>query len=150
MTVATMGGVHQTRAPSTLADVLDVILDKGIVIDVYVRVSVIGIELLTIEARIVIASVDTYIRFAEAMERLALQPALRREREGAGLPQLLQGVTRGAVEGGARAKTRGALSGVKETASELVESFRGGADDRERRVPVGREPLRARGDERGN
>ena len=113
MTVATMGGVHRTRAPSTLADVLDVILDKGIVIDVYVRVSVIGIELLTIEARIVIASVDTYIRFAEAMERLALQPALRREREGAGLPQLLQGVTRGAVEGGiGRASCRERVSSV--------------------------------------
>jgi gas vesicle structural protein len=58
--------------PSSLADVIDVILDKGLVIDVYVRVSLVGIELLTIDARIVIASVDTYLRFAEAVGRLDL------------------------------------------------------------------------------
>src|SRR5437868_13522676 len=57
-------------SPSGLADVLDVILDKGLVIDAYVRVSVIGIEILTIDARVVIASVDTYLRFAEAVNRL--------------------------------------------------------------------------------
>jgi hypothetical protein len=59
-------------APSSLADVVDVILDKGLVIDIYVRVSLVGIELLTIDARIVIASVDTYLRFAEAVNRLDL------------------------------------------------------------------------------
>ena len=59
-------------APSSLADVLDTILDKGLVIDIYVRVSLVGIELLTIDARIVIASVDTYLRFAEAVNRLDL------------------------------------------------------------------------------
>src|SRR6059058_4497310 len=59
--------------PSNLAEVLDLILDKGIVIDAYVRVSAIGIELLTIDARIVIASVDTYLRFAEAVNRLDLE-----------------------------------------------------------------------------
>src|SRR5215212_9739845 len=53
-------------SPSGLADVLDLILDKGLIIDVYVRVSLVGIELLTIDARIVVASVDTYLRFAEA------------------------------------------------------------------------------------
>jgi Gas vesicle protein len=53
-------------APSSLADVIDTMLDKGLVIDIYVRVSLVGIELLTIDARIVIASVDTYLRFAEA------------------------------------------------------------------------------------
>jgi hypothetical protein len=57
-------------SPSGLADVLDLILDKGLVIDLYVRVSLVGIELLTIDARIVVASVDTYLRFAEAVERL--------------------------------------------------------------------------------
>jgi gas vesicle structural protein len=55
-------------SPSSLADVLDTILDKGLVIDIYVRVSLVGIELLTIDARIVIASVDTYLRFAEAVK----------------------------------------------------------------------------------
>jgi hypothetical protein len=57
-------------SPSGLADVIDLILDKGLVIDVYVRVSIVGIELLTIDARIVVASVDTYLRFAEAVGRL--------------------------------------------------------------------------------
>jgi gas vesicle structural protein len=59
-------------APSSLADVIDTILDKGLVIDVYVRVSLVGIEILTIDARIVIASVDTYLRFAAAVNRLDL------------------------------------------------------------------------------
>ena len=58
--------------PSGLYDVLDLILDKGLVVDVYVRVSLVGIELLTIDARIVVASVDTYLRFAEAVNRLDL------------------------------------------------------------------------------
>lgn len=58
-----------------LADTLDILLDKGLVIDASVRVSVIGIELLAIEARIVIAGVDTYIRYLEAMRRLESEPA---------------------------------------------------------------------------
>jgi hypothetical protein len=71
MTVST---VERAPRPSGLADVLDVVLDKGIVIDAYVRVSLLGIELLTVDARVVIASVDTYLRFAEAVNRLDLQP----------------------------------------------------------------------------
>ena len=59
-------------APSSLADVINTILDKGLVIDVYIRVSLVGIEILTVDARIVIASVDTYLRFAEAVNRLDL------------------------------------------------------------------------------
>jgi hypothetical protein len=51
---------------------IDTILDKGLVIDIYVRVSLVGIEILTVDARIVIASVDTYLRFAEAVSRLDL------------------------------------------------------------------------------
>jgi hypothetical protein len=71
-------------SPSSLADVINVILDKGLVIDVYIRVSLIGIEMLTIDARIVIASVDTYLRFAEAVNRLDLT------QDGSkGLPELL-------------------------------------------------------------
>ena len=68
-------GYLERPRPSGLADVLEIILDKGIVIDAYVRVSLIGIELITIDARIVIASVDTYLRFAEAVGRLNLQQA---------------------------------------------------------------------------
>jgi hypothetical protein len=60
-------------SPSGLADVLELILDKGLVIDLYVRVSLIGIEILTVDARIVIASVDTYLRFAEAVGRMDIE-----------------------------------------------------------------------------
>lgn len=64
------GGGYVERAPgggsSSLADVVALILDKGLVIDVFVRVSLVGIEILTIDARVVVASVDTYLRFAEA------------------------------------------------------------------------------------
>ena len=56
-----------------MADVLDLILDKGIVIDAYVRVSFVGIELLTVDARVVVASVDTYLRWAGAVHRLVLE-----------------------------------------------------------------------------
>ena len=95
------------RAPSPgsgLVDVLDVILDKGLVIDAYVRVSLVGIELLTIDARIVIASVDTYLKFAEAVNRLDISS------QGAGLPDLLEN----GMESGAKDKTKGAVEGVKE------------------------------------
>ena len=98
-------GYIERPRPSGLADVIDVILDKGLVIDAYVRVSLIGIEILTIDARIVIASVDTYLRFAEAVNRLDLMAT-----ETSGLPELMEGTT----EGGAKSKTKGALTGAKE------------------------------------
>ncbi len=89
MTVAsaTPGGSGYLSRPGggTLADVVDIILDKGLVIDAYVRVSLLGIELLTIDARIVIASVDTYLRFAEAVNRLDLA-----ESGSEGLPELME------------------------------------------------------------
>jgi hypothetical protein len=74
MTVATRSANRylDRPAPSSLANVIDTILDKGLVIDIYVRVSLVGIEILTVDARIVIASVDTYLRFAEAVNRLDL------------------------------------------------------------------------------
>ena len=59
-------------APSSLAEVVEIVLDKGIVVDAYARVSVVGIEVLTFDARIVISSVDTDLRFAEATNRLNL------------------------------------------------------------------------------
>ena len=98
-------GYIERPRPSGLADVVDVILDKGLVIDAYVRVSLIGIEILTIDARIVIASVDTYLRFAEAVNRLDLMAT-----ETQGLPELMEGIT----EGGASNKTKGMLQGAKE------------------------------------
>src|SRR5205809_4736629 len=98
--------IGRAPRPSSLADVLELILDKGLVIDAYVRVSLVGIELLTIDARIVIASVDTYLRFAEAVGRLNIEET----GDAQGLPELMENIT----EGGAKSKTRGALEGVKE------------------------------------
>ncbi|MBA4449672.1 gas vesicle structural protein GvpA, partial [Cylindrospermopsis raciborskii CS-506_D] len=57
----------KTNSSSSLAEVIDRILDKGIVVDAWVRVSLVGIELLAVEARIVIASVETYLKYAEAV-----------------------------------------------------------------------------------
>jgi hypothetical protein len=106
-TIATTprGYIERPR-PSGLADVIDVILDKGLVIDAYVRVSLIGIEILTIDARIVVASVDTYLRFAEAVNRLDIAQS----DDSKGLPELVEDMT----SGGAESKTKGALEGVKE------------------------------------
>jgi hypothetical protein len=59
--------VEKVNSSSSLAEVIDRILDKGIVIDAWVRVSLVGIELLSIEARVVIASVETYFKYAEAV-----------------------------------------------------------------------------------
>jgi gas vesicle structural protein len=105
MAIATRGTssnyLQRAPSPSGLAEVLDVILDKGLVIDAYVRVSVIGIEVLTIDARIVIASVDTYLRFAEAVNRLDLT-----QTEVAGLQELRNG--------GSERKTEGMIEGAKD------------------------------------
>ena len=83
------GSVNRAPRPSGLADVLELVLDRGIVIDAYVRLALVGIEILTIDARIVIASVDTYLRFAEAVNRLDLM-----QTETKALPEL--GVADGA------------------------------------------------------
>lgn len=107
-------GYIERPKPSGLADVIEVILDKGLVIDAYVRVSLIGIEILTIDARIVIASVDTYLRFAEAVGRMDIANNDKSE----GLPELMESMT----SGGAKSKTKGALEGVKD-------SITGGGDD---------------------
>jgi len=108
-------GAHPS--PSGLADVIDTILDKGLVIDAYVRVSLVGIELLTIDARVVIASVDTYLRFAEAVNRLDISE----EKEG------LPGLVGSMQESGARHKTKGAL----EAAGEKLRDFAGNGRERE-------------------
>jgi gas vesicle structural protein len=118
-------------APSSLADVIEVILDKGLVIDIYVRVSLVGIELLTIDARIVVASVDTYLRFAEAVNRLDLK-----DDGTSGLPELMGDLT----ESGAKGKTSGALEGVKEKASELFGSDDDEDEDEEKPRPTRKRP----------
>ncbi|MEU6079389.1 gas vesicle protein GvpJ [Streptomyces sp. NPDC047108] len=100
---------------SGLVDVVDLILDKGLVIDIYIRVSLVGIELLTIDARIVVASVDTYLRFAERVNRLDLA---RSGTETRGLPGMMEEIR----EGGAESKTKGVLEGVKEKVGDAFES----------------------------
>jgi len=126
MTVATQS-INRAPRPSSLADVLEVVLDKGIVIDAYVRVAVVGIELLTIDARIVIASVDTYLRFAEAVNRLDLNP----DGQVSGLPGMMEEIT----QGGASSKTKGALSGAADKAREAISSLGGDEDEDEDERP---------------
>lgn len=116
------GGYLDRPQSSSLADVIDIILDKGLVIDAYVRVSLVGIELLTIDARIVVASVDTYLRFAEATNRLDLGSA-----QGRDLPELAEDLTQGVTQGGSKGKAKGAL----DAAGEKIEETLGRGDDEE-------------------
>jgi gas vesicle structural protein len=125
------GGYLERPAPSGLADVIEVILDKGIVIDAYVRVSLVGIELLTIDARIVIASVDTYLRFAEATNRLDLVE------QGGGKP--LDEFIGNMQESGAGRKVKGAVSGAKKALTSG-----GDDDDDEERRPAKKSSSRRR------
>lgn len=67
-----MASIQKSVDSSSLAEVIDRILDKGVVIDLWARVSLVGIELLTIEARVVIASVDTWLRYADAVGLLKI------------------------------------------------------------------------------
>jgi gas vesicle structural protein len=118
------GGGVQKAPQGGLAEVLDLILDKGLVIDVFVKVSLVGIEILTIDARIVVASVDTYLRFAEATNRLDLHA-----KGGKDLGELVGGMTEGATQGGAKGKTKGMLDAGKEKWDEV----RGERQDAERK-----------------
>jgi gas vesicle structural protein len=113
MTIMQSGG-SRGPSPSGLADVIETILDKGLVVDAYVRVSLVGIEVLTIDARIVVASVDTYLRFAEAVNRLDIS------QEKQGLPGLMGEMQ----EGGARHKTKGVL----DAASDKLRDFAGNGE----------------------
>lgn len=112
------GGGLDRPSSSSLADVIDTILDKGLVIDAYVRVSLVGIELLTIDARVVVASVDTYLRFAEAVNRLDISNQGQK-----GLPDLIEDMN----SGGAKAKTRGALEAAGDKLRDIL-----GEDEHER------------------
>src|SRR6202007_1261165 len=98
------GALERKQETSSLADVVSTILDKGIVIDVFARVSLVGIELLRVDARVVVASVDTYLRFAEAANRLQLGT-----REPEQLTDVVQEVTQSTARGIAQGKARGAV-----------------------------------------
>jgi gas vesicle structural protein len=137
MTSAT---VARRPASGTLAEVIDIILDKGLVIDAYVRVSLVGIELLTIDIRVVVASVDTYLHFAEATNRLDLRG--QAEEHDADLQDLVGGMAGAKTEGALDAagdKAEGALHSAEDRASDALASgkekvkavFGGGGDDDE-------------------
>ncbi|GAA3823516.1 gas vesicle structural protein GvpA [Sphaerisporangium flaviroseum] len=117
MTIVQPSGGGAAARPSSsgggLADVIDTILDKGLVIDAYVSVALVGIELLTINARIVVASVDTYLRFAQAVNRLDLAEGQK------GLPELMQDMTQGV----AKSKTKGIAQGALEAAGDKLREF---------------------------
>ena len=102
---------------SGLYDVLELVLDRGLVIDAFVRVSLVGIEILKIDIRVVVASVDTYLRFAEACNRLDLEAGPHRS---PGLPDLVGEIT----ESGVRGKSKGALSGAAQTISDAFKEAR--------------------------
>ncbi|MEU0399718.1 gas vesicle structural protein GvpA [Streptomyces sp. NPDC006197] len=124
----------------SLYDVLELILDRGLVIDAFVRVSLVGIEILKIDVRVVVASVDTYLRFAEACNRLDLESGRKAPTQ---LPDMMDKM----VEGGSRGKTKGALSGAMEA---VTQSLSGGGQDEdeddeeqeEQEAPRRRKPAR--------
>ncbi|MFB6441524.1 gas vesicle structural protein GvpA [Streptomyces sp. NPDC056411] len=122
-----MSVVQQSNAPNSaggsgsLYDVLELILDRGLVIDAFVRVSLVGIEILKIDVRVVVASVDTYLRFAEACNRLDLE-------SGRKAPSQLTDLVGEATESGAKGKSKGALSGAIEA---VTDTFHKGSQDSE-------------------
>lgn len=127
--VATGGG-----GSANLYDILDLILDRGLVIDVFARVSLVGIEILKVDARVVVASVDTYLRFAEACNRLDLEA-------GRKAPSQLTDLVGEVTEGGSHGKAKGALSGAAEV---LSDALKGGRDDDEEPVEIEEERERPR------
>jgi hypothetical protein len=111
-----------SRGPSggALTEVLELILDRGVVIDVFVRVSLVGIEILTIDARVVVASVDTYLRYAEAVGRINL------DTKKAGIPELVEG-----------RKTEKAIENATDKLGELFGGFLGQPDQNQAGVEAG-------------
>ena len=79
--------VERTAGGTSLIDVLDRVLDKGIVIDAWVRVSLVGIDLITVEARIVVASIDTYLKYSEAVGQVGSVSQAGRPRAACARPR---------------------------------------------------------------
>jgi hypothetical protein len=117
-----------------LADVVNTVLDKGLVVDVFARVAVVGIEVLRVDARVVVAGVDTYLRFAEAAGRLGVGRC-----EPAGLPGLVEDIQ--------SSSSTGEVQDVLETAGEEIETVRGPDEEHEPRA-YALAAGRAGGDER--
>ncbi|MFB7504204.1 gas vesicle structural protein GvpA [Streptomyces broussonetiae] len=147
MTVVPQGGGSISRgSTSSLYDVLDLILDRGLVIDVFVRVSLVGIEILKIDARIVVASVDTYLRFAEACNRLDLESGNKQPTQ---LTDLVGEITEGGAEGKSKGALTGAVEAVKDTLTgdgeeEETEENDGNEEDDQEEVAYEEEPRQQR------
>lgn len=125
MTIQPASGSAVDRSQeSSLADVVNTILDKGVVVDVFARVSLVGIELLRVDVRVVIASVDTYLRYAEAVNRLELG-----SQEPKDLTQVVEGVT----ESGSRGKSKGMLDAGADKLEELFGSDDNKSEERSER-----------------
>ncbi|GGP44809.1 MULTISPECIES: gas vesicle structural protein GvpA [Streptomyces] len=122
---ATSGG----SGSGNLYDVLELILDRGLVIDAFVRVSLVGIEILKIDVRVVVASVDTYLRFAEACNRLDLE-------SGRKAPSQLTDLVGDMTENGAKGKSKGALTGAVEAFSESLQGKREEPEEEPRKRPA--------------
>ncbi|MFD0260094.1 gas vesicle structural protein GvpA [Kitasatospora indigofera] len=148
MTVVPQGSAAVSRGGSTgnLYDILELILDRGLVIDVFIRVSLVGIEILKIDIRIVVASVDTYLRFAEACNRLDLEA-------GRKAPTQLTDIVGEVTEGGAKGKSKGALTGAVEAVADTLHLGRDKDEDEDREErepapkrtrPAARRPTRRR------
>ncbi|GAA2593301.1 gas vesicle protein GvpJ [Streptomyces tubercidicus] len=117
----------------TLYDVLELILDRGMVIDVFIRVSLVGIEILKIDARIVVASVDTYLRFAEACNRLDLE----RDSGSVTVPELFSGQAAKSI---GKSKVKKAAKSVGDTVRTAV----GAGDDSDEDSEEESQPRRRR------
>ncbi|MET7643561.1 gas vesicle structural protein GvpA [Streptomyces sp. NPDC005426] len=122
---ATSGG----SGSGNLYDVLELILDRGLVIDAFVRVSLVGIEILKIDVRVVVASVDTYLRFAEACNRLDLE-------SGRKAPSQLTDLVGDMTENGAKGKSKGVLTGAVEAFSESLQGKRDEPEEEPRKRPA--------------
>jgi len=117
------GSAVERQESSQLADVVSTILDKGVVVDIFARVSLVGIELLRADVRVVIASVDTYLRFAESVNRLEM---------GAEEPSDLKEVVSDVSEAGSRGIAEGKSKGALEAGADKLEEFLKPDEDKEK------------------
>jgi hypothetical protein len=121
------GMLERKQESSGLADVVGTILDKGVVIDIFARVSLVGIELLRVDARVVVASVDTYLRFAEAANRLELGA-----REPEALSDIVGDISQAGARGIAQGKARGAVDAGLDRIGELLKPDKRGRSTQRR------------------
>ncbi|MFF3875858.1 gas vesicle protein GvpJ [Streptomyces sp. NPDC001978] len=141
MTMVPQSGGNVSRGSSgSIYDILELILDRGLVIDIFIRVSLLGIEILTVEIRIVVASVDTYLRFAEACNRLDLESG---RKAPAALTDIIGGMTKDGAESTSKRALSGSLEAVKDTADT------GGQGDESDEAVEEAEPRRRRSPARG-